>query len=253
MSAARYWRIWFGTVVGVARFAEVEMRTTIGGADQCTGGTAIGSSGTPANAFDDNTGTEWVATVDSVSFIGYDFGAGNDKDIVEFVLRTSGSLPAASCGAFTLQSSPDNSVWTPRSVRYAGYAYTANTATTITRYTSADVTTRVASRTAAAYFAAATETTGPYTAIPTNGVVNGQVLEGTTPVPYARVMAYNRASGELIRKAICDANGYFAMPGFDPRTPAAPDQGKYFVVALDPQGGVLYNALIADRVVPQLS
>ena len=37
--------------------SEVEMHTTIGGSDICNGGTASASSGTAANAFDNNTST----------------------------------------------------------------------------------------------------------------------------------------------------------------------------------------------------
>lgn len=54
-AAYTYWRLLFKSWAGASRqIYEVEMRATIGGADQCTGGTATSSSGTAANAFDNN-------------------------------------------------------------------------------------------------------------------------------------------------------------------------------------------------------
>lgn len=60
---------------------EIEMRATIGGADQCTGGTPISSSdfdGSYANtnAFDNNLSTTWASLGGMPgAWIGYDFGS----------------------------------------------------------------------------------------------------------------------------------------------------------------------------------
>jgi hypothetical protein len=94
--AARYWRVYIYTTSNgnTPTISELEMRTTPGGANQCTGGTAIASGGSAAsNAFDGNTGTSWPGNVSSGSWIGYDFGAGVQKEITEIALRNgSGSL-----------------------------------------------------------------------------------------------------------------------------------------------------------------
>lgn len=89
-----------------------------------------------------------------------------------------------------------------------------------------------------------------WTSVPTDGTIAGVVTEGDVPVPFAKVHCYFRSSGEKIAGATCDASGNFTITGLDPTEPADPDDGKYFVVALDPHGGSRYNALIYDRVVP---
>lgn len=109
MAAHRYWRLLFrssaNTTVGIG---EVQMRTSIGGVNVATGGTASASNSydanyLPAKAFDGKTidtgaGNGW----NSSNFIGtdglasfpwlmYDFGAGNAQDIVEIVLFAPGT------------------------------------------------------------------------------------------------------------------------------------------------------------------
>lgn len=94
MAAHRYWRIRSPTRDPYG-LAEVEMRTSAGGADQTGSGTAIASGNytgyPPSNCYDNNNSTLWTTfTVPLPSgghWIGYDFGSGNDKDIVEFTLR----------------------------------------------------------------------------------------------------------------------------------------------------------------------
>jgi hypothetical protein len=76
------------------------------------GGSAIGSGSSQANAFDNNTGTAW-SPAGSTGQIGWDFGGGNEKAIVEVAITTSGSTTLAALPKdFTLQWSDDNSSWT---------------------------------------------------------------------------------------------------------------------------------------------
>lgn len=75
------------------------MRTSIGGSNVVSGGTASASSEysasySAAKAFDGSVATDngWLSGNHAYEWLQYDFGAGNDKDIVEIVLKT----PAAS-------------------------------------------------------------------------------------------------------------------------------------------------------------
>lgn len=133
MAAHRYWRLrvtahnggGFGGEL-LTLLTEVEMRLTSGGADQCTGGTAIGQNGfatgsgeDPPSAFDNNTGTWWQGsfnnTTDSARprpcAIGYDFGAGNEKDIVEVGVSAHASYLTRTPRAFVVESSDDGVSW----------------------------------------------------------------------------------------------------------------------------------------------
>lgn len=94
------------------------------------------------------------------------------------------------------------------------------------------------------------EWTEDVTAVPNKGIISCLVQENGTPVPHAMVGCYFRPTMQLIALARTDANGECEFRGLDQTTPADPDNGKYFVVALDPAGGTRYNALIFDRVVP---
>jgi len=93
VAAHRYWRLYISALNGAASasIVSLELHTSIGGADVVSGGTASASSvnGTDAavNAFDGNTATWWLSASTGVpQWLKYDFGAGNDKDIVEMLV-----------------------------------------------------------------------------------------------------------------------------------------------------------------------
>lgn len=144
MAAHRYWRLFFLNPVSSSagcNVSEVEMRESIGGADACTGGTAISSgdaSGTYAasKAFDNDTstGNGWssAGSTGPNHWIGYDFGSGVTKDIAEIVV----SAPAAYDSnitslkmpyAFALQWSDDNVTWSTVSGGTFSHPFTAGT------------------------------------------------------------------------------------------------------------------------------
>ena len=120
MAAHRYWRIYITNHAGFNNYldiSEIELRTSIGGADATGTGTAMASSagsGYPASsAFDNTTSTTWFTDLGSnplPQWIGYDFGAGNAKDIVEFSTTCWASAENPTC--FQLQYSDDNVTWT---------------------------------------------------------------------------------------------------------------------------------------------
>lgn len=78
-----------------------------------------------------------------------------------------------------------------------------------------------------------------------DGVLAGTVTENGTPIPYAVVAVYYRPTMQLITTARCDGSGAFSVPRLDPA-----DTHAYFIVAFDPDGGTLYNALVYDRLTP---
>lgn len=121
MSAHRYWRIFCTQNAGAASFTtanEVEFHTSIGGSDVTGSGTAIsGGSGSDgagndaSKAFDNNTGTQWARTSTTNTWIGYDFGAGNDQDIVELAV-TNGGYDGRVIQNCSLDYSDNGSTWT---------------------------------------------------------------------------------------------------------------------------------------------
>lgn len=120
--AYRYWRIYVtatqsSTTSDYAEISELEMFTEIGGADVTTGGTPIASSSfgasVAANAFDGlkTSGLVWTSGNTTLPhWLGYDFGAGNDKVIVAVgisILSSTGRAPRN----FQIQGSSDGVTW----------------------------------------------------------------------------------------------------------------------------------------------
>lgn len=118
MAAHRYWRIYITANTSGGPhldISEIQMRTAIGGADVTGSGTASASSELSpffaANAFDNNTATTWYTpAVNIPAWVKYDFGAGNDKDIIQVALTCWAAGEMAR--DFEVQYSDDNSTWT---------------------------------------------------------------------------------------------------------------------------------------------
>lgn len=117
----QYWRVFIsssnsGSSTSVA---EVEFHTSVGGSDVASGGTAIASTtggGTASNAFDNNTATTWNPGATSSIWIGYDFGVGNEKNVVEYAIIAPNDASIDSAPkTFKLQWSDDGSTWTDAS------------------------------------------------------------------------------------------------------------------------------------------
>jgi hypothetical protein len=120
MAAHRYWRIRITASANNSDSAigELELRTSASGADQTGSGTAsansdAGGSWVASNAFDNNNGTGW----NSASFAGvpvwlaYDFGSGNDKDIVEIALRVRSDYVGNAPKDFWVEYSDNGTQW----------------------------------------------------------------------------------------------------------------------------------------------
>lgn len=126
-AAKRYWRILIlqninssGTVndASSVSIGEIELRSSLGGADETVpGGTITASARSHVNqhenyAFDnDFTTTYWTSGSPQPQWIKYDFGAGNEKSILQFTI-TSYPYTGGSPYEFYLQWSDDNSNWT---------------------------------------------------------------------------------------------------------------------------------------------
>ena len=122
---------------GNGGFRELEMRTSVGGADECTGGEAFSSnwyntSYYPANAFDNNTGTEWASSNGGGSvgdWIAYDFYT--QKEIVEVVVNNRNTVTSTlSFERWNASTRTWDVVWSSGS-----YNFTAGTPVTFTRPT----------------------------------------------------------------------------------------------------------------------
>lgn len=121
MAAHRYWRIRptansAGITNGDVRIQDIEFRTSAGGADVTGSGTASANSNysgeTAANAFDSVVRTYWRATLSTTQWIKYDFGAGQDKDIVEVAIAADAANPGNAPATFFIEWSDDNTAWT---------------------------------------------------------------------------------------------------------------------------------------------
>lgn len=122
MATHRYWRLYCRKTAGATDFVgvtEIEMATSAAGADVTSTAFAIGSgsyqAGTASDAFDnDFTGDvlQWDITELPGVWVGQNFGAGNEKDIVEVRVRPNKDAANRTFGEFDVQFSDDNVTWT---------------------------------------------------------------------------------------------------------------------------------------------
>lgn len=122
--AAVYWRLYItaNNGGGNTNAAEIELRGTVGGADQCTGGTVTQSSFFAAPymgsaAFDNNNATMWVAT-SLPAWVQYQFASA--VDVAEYTIRVrNDGFEVEAPQTWELQSSPDGSTWSTQDARSA--------------------------------------------------------------------------------------------------------------------------------------
>lgn len=127
MAAHLYWRLNITANAGDTAYlavAELEFRATIGGADQCTGGTAIsGAFDIPANAFDNNATTRASNTVSVFTgWIGYQFASA--VDVLQYTIQAHPTTPLRSPSVWALQYSDDGTSWTSAESRSGYVAWT---------------------------------------------------------------------------------------------------------------------------------
>jgi hypothetical protein len=119
-TAHRYWRIQITAVTGTdyVNFSTLELYSSVYGANIASGGTASASSTlssfTPDLLFDGDPLTFWhSATSGSLpEWVAYDFGAGNEKEIVSIGIRVRDGNVNRAPRSFDVQWSDDGSSWT---------------------------------------------------------------------------------------------------------------------------------------------
>lgn len=140
-SAHKYWRIYWtaaATGYGGAQAGEIEFRATPGGADQCVGGTAIGSVEYPPYTFAKAFDGLYAAPSDSWSnglttaighWIGYNFSVPVVVSEFWFYPSTAVTAPSNPTG-FALEYSDDGTTWvrvreySPTFVNYVAQTFT---------------------------------------------------------------------------------------------------------------------------------
>lgn len=264
MAAHRYWALQVTARAGAGNgvsLAEVEMRASVGGADQCSGGTAGGAYSigqAPANAFDNSDSTLWYngSTSGLGVLLTYDFGSA--VTVAEVFVRNaaasgSGSgFPGATYGPATcwVAWSDDGSAWhfTTPPVDLSGLGNGASATIAVV-----DAPT-VGTRAGGALRAGSGWPAGPVGGrVDTNALrydtadsgpfrVAGIVdIDGTPATPVRRrVRLFHRLSGRLVREVWSAADGTFEF------TKLA--QAEYVVMSDDFTRA--YNAVVADAVTP---
>lgn len=117
MSAHVYWRLKITANAGDGSFTavgEIELRATVGGADQCSGGTPFASGSynestwAKGNAFDNSAATAWLEEA-LVGWIGYKFASA--VSVLEYTVQAPPTNSTRSPATFELQWSDDGNSW----------------------------------------------------------------------------------------------------------------------------------------------
>ena len=251
MAAHTYWRLNIaGTDTGsTLTLAEIEMHTSVGGANVATGGTATASSGTASNAFDANNATNWALSSGTVGWIRYQFASA--QDIVEHTVTAPSATMTNAPNRWTLQYSDDGSNWTTAAVVNGQTGWTSNEKRTFT-HSSYPVAIGTATirptllimrqQTPPAFSTHSVLRLNP--ALQPSVMISGTVKENGSNVART-VRAYCRLTGELLGEATSDAGtGAFSIN-------ARGRTDNCYVVALDDLNSAPdYNAVIYDLVLP---
>lgn len=263
MAAHRFWALLVkarpaaGAGVSVA---EVEMRATAGGADQCAGGTASGTSSlghVAANAFDNSNASFWYngATGGQAARLSYEFSSA--VNVVEVWVRLPGAAaayPGATYGpaACQLQWSDDGTVWA-HALGAADLSALGNDGeATLGPVSDAPPQTRLLDGLArlVGYMPPGQPTTRLSVAAlrydPVDGgtysITSDVAISGTPDEPVQRqVLLFEATSMRLVRSTWSDpVTGAYAFPNLKLQT--------YLALSRDITG--YYNAAVADRLTP---
>lgn len=246
MSAHVYWRLNFSGGNGSnISFAEIEMHTSVGGADVCTGGTAggtnINSSFPSANAFDDNLATDCELTSSSSGTISYQFTSA--QAIVEYVVTSSASLAATYApNAWTFEYSDDGSTWTIAAYVRGQASWSTNEARTLPVNAGAETGKKSNPSLPAMQSTPPTGNGARLTGMRSAGTgttVSGTVSVAGTGTSGLLVVVYDKISRQPIGQVLSGAGGAYSVNcgGFT----------DVYVCAFDP---TTYQMIGYDEVVP---
>lgn len=118
-SAHAHWRVLINTSMhaGYVAIAELSIRATAGGSNQCSGGTPsasgeYSSTFSAAKAFDANNATQWAKSGVAGSWLRYSFAAPVDCVEIAITSDNGGFAGNVAPTGFTVQYSDDGVVWT---------------------------------------------------------------------------------------------------------------------------------------------
>lgn len=255
MAAHRYWRLFsiYNNGYAYTNVCELEMFTSLGGSNVCTGGTAFSSSDYPgweaAKAFDGvKTGDQGWSSLSSGSqanqWVGYDFGAGNDVEIeqVAITARTHaaglGGLPRF----FAIEWSDDGITWTQKGYIPPQTSWGANETRTF------DIVNEISAEMSAVSLASRSfthrvnrpasfkkSTTGG------DGSLGGTVLESSAPVQGAIITVFDETAHAVAGQGTTNILGDWVVDNLNPNK-------TYFAVAKHPDD--LWERKISSRRVP---
>ncbi|SOZ99439.1 conserved hypothetical protein [Cupriavidus taiwanensis] len=254
MAAHLYWRINVAQNNNSSNtsIAEIQMRTTAGSADQCTGGTAtdsgnIGTGYEGAKVFDDNAATMW--NKGGVGWVRYQFASA--VDIVEYTVASrndNSAYLADSPFVWTFEYSDDGSAWTVADSVRSQYAWGLGEVRTFTVGANTGNPGGQSVGVGMTSIRPAVEVTPPSgnvialgKAPATNArTVSGTVTVGGVATGGLLVRAYAKATGELIGQATSAGDGSYSIN-------CGNSWADVYVVAFNP---TTYQMLAFDQVGP---
>lgn len=272
MSAFRYWRLNTRVYPQVhVLIAEIQMRTTVGGANVIGGGIASASSfepvtNTPDHAIDGDPNTDWGQGLRDGQFRAeypewwqYDFGAGNEKDIVEVYVQGRITTNVYNPPSINIARSNDGVTWENCSYPVSMFNLPAGQPVVIPiepvaipfPWRIAPPLTRIETNWPPTPTMGARVTARILRSLPLDGSglyrIEGTVAidDEPTDIPVRRrVRLFRRLDGVLVAETFSDAiTGAYAFTGLKLQ--------KYFVVAHDDDSNI-YNATIKDAITPEL-
>lgn len=248
MASHRYWRLLIPAAArssNYAQISELELRESIGGSSVASGGTASASSTMNATyaaskAFDGShtSGNAWSSITYGTDWLKYDFGAGNEKDIVEIKLYTPDSSGGSiNPGAFpkyaVFQYSDDDVTWVDH-LYIGGMEQSYNKSYVFNTSTNAPsniVTSRLLDA-EQKNFIRKTPFTGDY-------CLSGVTTNMATPAP-RQICLYDQASRQLIATTHSKADGVFEFDYLANR--------EFVVIGVDDSG--TQNDIVYSHITP---
>lgn len=252
MAAHRYWRLFSVKSNDTANTAvcELEMFTSLGGTNVCTGGTAASSSNwagwEAAKAFDGiKTGDQgWAGSGGTYlnQWVSYDFGAGNEVEIIQVAVTARSTNLGNMPNLFAIEWSDDGINWTQKGHIPPQTSWGANETRTF------DIVNEISAEMSAVSLASRSfthrinrpasfkkSTTGG------DGSLGGTVLESSAPVQGAIITVFDETTHAVAGQGTTNILGDWVIDNLNPNK-------TYFAVAKHPDD--LWEKKISSRRKP---